>query len=286
MLDFESVESIRELLIRNGLSRIAPDVEAAALPSVFLTATEPSEGPCCRLGGRPNLPPDLGWPAWRGRPLSFVSQLDLTAIAQADALGLPQQGSLYFFYEGGREAWGFDPEERGCSQVIYSPGSLREHPLRQLPEDLDADLRFPGVRLDPGAMCLSLPAAGDQVLLALDLNREESDAYWECYEEWRQSMPPTDHRVGGHPEPIQDDPKLHAQLASHGIGGSGSNSIQRGRELGLLPGAAEWQLLLQVGSEEAAEMMWGDVGLLYFLIHRSDLAQRRFERAWLVLQCG
>lgn len=33
-------------------------------------------------------------------------------------------------------------------------------------------------------------------------------------------------------------------------------------------------------------MMWGDVGRLYYWIRREDLAQRRFDKVWLVLQCG
>lgn len=32
-------------------------------------------------------------------------------------------------------------------------------------------------------------------------------------------------------------------------------------------------------------MMWGDLGRLYFWIRDDDLAARRFEKAWLILQC-
>ena len=49
--------------------------------------------------------------------------------------------------------------------------------------------------------------------------------------------------------------------------------------------AAEWELLLQVDSDEANGMMWGDMGRLYFLIHRDDLQARRFEKAWMIWDC-
>ena len=32
--------------------------------------------------------------------------------------------------------------------------------------------------------------------------------------------------------------------------------------------------------------MLGDVGNLYFYIRKQDLAERNFDKVWLVLQCG
>lgn len=32
-------------------------------------------------------------------------------------------------------------------------------------------------------------------------------------------------------------------------------------------------------------LMWGDAGCLYFRIRRDDLEARRFDQAWLILQC-
>jgi Domain of unknown function (DUF1963) len=45
-----------------------------------------------------------------------------------------------------------------------------------------------------------------------------------------------------------------------------------------------WQLLLQVDSDDAAGMMWVDSGMLYYWIRKDDLAARRFERVWCVMQ--
>ncbi|MCD9903825.1 DUF1963 domain-containing protein [Streptomyces sp. MT29] len=42
--------------------------------------------------------------------------------------------------------------------------------------------------------------------------------------------------------------------------------------------AGNWVLLAQFGSEDAADMMWGDAGVLYWLIRPEDLAEQRFER--------
>jgi uncharacterized protein YwqG len=47
----------------------------------------------------------------------------------------------------------------------------------------------------------------------------------------------------------------------------------------------DWHLLLQVDSEQAAGMMWGDVGRLYYWIRSKDLKAGNFDNVWLVLQC-
>jgi uncharacterized protein YwqG len=54
----------------------------------------------------------------------------------------------------------------------------------------------------------------------------------------------------------------------------------------LRSGAADWRLLLQVDSEEHAGMVWGDAGRLYYWMRTQDLVARRFDQAWLVLQCS
>ena len=48
----------------------------------------------------------------------------------------------------------------------------------------------------------------------------------------------------------------------------------------------EWTLLFELNSEQAANMCWGDVGMLYFWIRKSDLANHAFEKCSMILQCG
>ena len=51
-------------------------------------------------------------------------------------------------------------------------------------------------------------------------------------------------------------------------------------------GAADWQLLLQIDSdEENTGMMWGGGGRLYFWIRKDDLKKRAFANVWMVLEC-
>ncbi len=50
--------------------------------------------------------------------------------------------------------------------------------------------------------------------------------------------------------------------------------------------AGRWLLLAQVDSDDNANMMWGDVGMLYWLIRPEDLTARRFDRALFTWQCS
>ncbi|WP_256340270.1 DUF1963 domain-containing protein [Streptomyces sp. 2231.1] len=50
--------------------------------------------------------------------------------------------------------------------------------------------------------------------------------------------------------------------------------------------ALRWVLLAQFGSDDDANMMWGDCGTLYWLVRPKDLAERRFDRAMFTWRCG
>jgi uncharacterized protein YwqG len=49
--------------------------------------------------------------------------------------------------------------------------------------------------------------------------------------------------------------------------------------------AADWCLLLQLGSDPDHGWCWGDGGGLYFWIRAEDLSAARFDRVWAVMQC-
>jgi len=49
--------------------------------------------------------------------------------------------------------------------------------------------------------------------------------------------------------------------------------------------AGEWQLVLQIDSDIETGMEWGDMGRLFLCARKEDLAARRFDRCWMVMQC-
>jgi uncharacterized protein YwqG len=85
---------------------------------------------------------------------------------------------------------------------------------------------------------------------------------------------------------VQNSLWVEAQLASHGLYVGNSSGYQDPRAADLRPGAADWQLLAQIETDDTAGWMWGDVGTLYYVIRRQDIAELAFDRTWMIFQCG
>ena len=145
---------------------------------------------------------------------------------------------------------------------------------------------------------LALPAAFPDEVRAMGLSDAESDAYWRLTEELERDgarvpaevaeapgtarYPPI-HRLGGVPHEIQNPMEAECELARRGEDPL-ALPYSRREEIAEVA-KARWRLLLQVDSDEAAGTMWGDAGMLYYWIRDDDLAARRFDRAWCVMQC-
>ena len=237
------------------------------LPAIELVA-DPDAGPgapgASKLGGAPDVGPGFSWPSYKGRPLSFVAQVDLAAAARFPfASVLPARGTLAFFYDPAQETWGFDPGDRGSWLVHHEPDPAVLAPARA-PASLSGDAVYPEVALQLAEIETVPPDAQED-------DDEEASVR---------------HQLLGHPSPIQgSEMELECQLASHGLYVGDPSGFADPRAKALGAGASEWRLLLQVDSDDAASMMWGDCGRLYFWITEDALRRRAFEECWMILQC-
>jgi len=93
------------------------------------------------------------------------------------------------------------------------------------------------------------------------------------------------HQVLGHPNQLQNDMARECQLVSNGVDLSVTGEWDTERAHALSPGSRDWQLLFQLDSDDDARMVWGTFGRIYFWIRRDDLAAKRFDRVWMILQC-
>ena len=255
----QRVDDVNKQMQRAGLARISPAVLKLLRPSIRLVIGEPSEEPTTRLGGFPNMPSEIPWPTRRsGDPLSFLAQIDLVRLPVCEELPLPRTGSLFFFCDA---EYLPDPDDQqdvsDGSRVIYCSTALPDHGPRTAPPGLGREYIFNGLSLNP-TLDLTAPAQDVWEIRSLNLNDAESDAYCDLF-----TQVSTDgsrvHRIGGYPNQIQYH-KLEPD--------------------------DDWRLLLQLDSEDAAGMMWGDVGKLYFTIRESDLQTSIFENVSLNWQCG
>jgi uncharacterized protein YwqG len=134
---------------------------------------------------------------------------------------------------------------------------------------------------------VTLPPWESLLIDALNLTAEQLDAYQNLLEKtYQDDRWSTRAILGGHPEQIQGDIMLECAIVAAGLH-CGDGSAYQDPRLPIFRGQArQWRLLFQVPSSDAAGMMWGDLGCLYYCIRDEDLRARRFERSWMILQCS
>jgi uncharacterized protein YwqG len=248
-------------------------------PAIVLARSEGNA--FSKLGGLPQMPDELNWPKWNGKPLAFICQIALGEIGCA-RLGLPDSGQLFVFYDQEQRTWGFDPKDRGSWRVLYTARGIEECRERFAPPGLDVVYRTKAIGYTAAQ---TYPDLQDERVYALDLSDKARDEYIDLCSDAPGVHP--FHWMFGYPMPIQNNGMdLECQLASNGLYCGDSSAYDDPRCVLLEPGRSEWLMLLQIDSDDDAEMMWGDVGMLYFWIKRRDLEQRRFDDCWMILQCS
>lgn len=269
----------RDLIRNSSLAQHADILERLLKPAIAIVHAAP-EVPAAvgasKLGGEPDLPPGFVWPKWKRRPLAFLAQLRLDELAPYDVEKLlPASGMLYFFNDT-KNDWG-GREIEGAWRVVYSEAQPDELKRTPLPKPLSETGRFQEVpvRFEPR---YTLPFQDEELrLLAPELQltqQQQSDYDDLVYRlvEWEKGRPL--HWMLGYHSAIQGAANVEALQDLYAL--ASDEAIARCQEL---------VLLLQLDSDDKAGMCWGDLGTLYFWIHRDDLATRCFERVWMVAQC-
>lgn len=269
-------------LTRVGLGEHAEAIAALGAPAVSIHTTRVDEAAiplgASRIGGSPDLPADVPWPEWQGKPLSFLAQFDLRHVALfAPAGALPDAGFLSFFCDAELDGPWDDPAYAGGGRVMWHPA--RTPLVRRSAPSMDVEV-FPACEVSMSSV-LTAPEP-DVVVGALDIRSAKAE--YALYEALDALETGPRHHLLGHSYPIQNIPAVECVYAIGGLYGSGKWDSARAEQL--RPTAAEWKLLFQLDSDDEAGMMWGDVGMLYFLVRESDLRDWRFDRGRMVFQCS
>lgn len=275
---------IRTVLAGTVLAPRTEEILGVALPAVHLVPDRVEAGSLppgtSRLGGPPDLPPDVAWPRRNGEPQSFIGQLDLADVAGlAGTDALPPAGWLLFFYSSEEAPWGFRPSDRGSWAVVHVPPGT---PLERAepPADLPQTARFRPCALTFRST-LTLPPWDHRSVDGLGLD----DAELELFDRLLDAAGGYDqHRLLGHPAQLQRDMTEQCQLVSRGMNLGDPASWDEARARQLRAGADDWRLLLQVASDPELGTSWADAGLIYYWIREQDLERRDFDAVWLVLQ--
>ena len=222
------------------------------------------------------------------RPLAFLAQFDCAQLAPLDPEGLlPKEGVLSFFYELESQRWGYDPKDAGCARVFWFEGPLAP---AEFPAELEEDFRLPemAAQLSGGTDAPDFQDACPALEYAWTAN--DYRIFDQARRELGMDYPANRSQLLGWPDIIQNNMTLQCELISRGyyLGGSWEKIPLEERSALRTPSVRDWQLLFQLDTVENGdfELMFGDCGRIYLYIRREDLAQRRFDRVWLIQQCS
>ncbi|MDY7090411.1 MAG: YwqG family protein [Actinomycetota bacterium] len=260
-------------------------------PAIRLRRVEAGEQTVGQLGGSPALPDGTPWPqSPAGRPLGFVAGIDLGRLPVGSLdVPLPADGTLLLFYRDPSE----DPDE---AFWISDPVPVAQPPAGRVvfvPAGTATTLRTePGAAVYP-----EVPLAGELIATGPDWEHPSlqqaveqlPDADREFMAEASNSDEFRDevgnrtelprHYLGGYADPVQGSVEVEAAWQHLG-------SRQPYSDPALWDQARQWTSLVQIDSDDDAEMMWGDCGSLYWVMRPDDIAAARFEAAAFTFQCS
>jgi len=259
-------KQLAKVLASPALKECHAKLQALARPCVRFAFTSKQKSPIgvSRFGGLPDLPKGITWPIHNGSQLDFLLQLDLEEVGSGlRDKALPKGGWLWFFFDTENSPWGIDSDDRKGWEVRYWNGPVSDLAPATAPSWLAADAVLParGLSSQPTDW---LPDAKVPEVRKLKLTKPEAAAYDDAVKKLREPDDRPIHKLLGWADTIQED---MAQTCSK------------------IAGGRDWRLLVQMDSDPSVGLSWGDGGRLYFWIRQQDLAARRFDRCWAILQC-
>ena len=283
-LPYDELNLLERLIAFHGLRPQRDEILAISRPAVLLRTKGTMESliplGATKIGGRPDLPANVHWPAYGdGTPLAFLAQINLAEIAKLGSpiAGLPKDGLLTVFSvwgwvahddqspqtPGDRTEW--RQEEAGWTVALH----VRPHEKLVRRETPDGVNSFKAAAVEPTPM-LSLPGHRiEPPLAALGWSEDVLDRYdsmdadfcrLQMVHWFNASDVMAGHQLGGYALFQQQFPEevLEKRLA----------------------------MLLQIASDDNTEMCWDDSGELTFYADARGLAEGRFERLWATSQGG
>ncbi|EJR56004.1 YwqG family protein [Bacillus paramycoides] len=204
-----------------------------------------------KMGGVPDLPDAFEYPTYKGNPLRFIAQFNLSDLQNVGMdHNLPKTGMLYFFSIENYFEEAVNPSEAG--RVLYY--DIPAEQLRRADEDQ--------VQFTQCTISFELTYKLPELFIE---DEADSDRFLQLLEEL---IPDNydNHQMFGEPFSVQEEVLY-----------------ETGQYMGIDP--QHMTLLFQIDSDyKNCNMVWGELGMLYFCIGNEDLKNRRFENTCCVLQ--
>lgn len=204
-----------------------------------------------KMGGVPDLPALFEYPKHKGNPLQFIAQFNLSDLQNVGMdQNLPKTGMLYFFCIENYFEENVKLTEAG--RVLYY-----DVPVEQLRRGNEVQAKY-----NQCAITFELTYKLPELFIE---DEADSDRFLQLLEEL---IPDNydNHQMFGEPFSVQEEVLY-----------------ETGEYMGVDP--QQMTLLFQIDSDHKnCNMVWGELGMLYFCISNEDLKNQRFENTCCVLQ--
>jgi hypothetical protein len=277
-------EDLNRAIREFGLEEFRDELHALAQPCLQFTTREasaPIASQASKLGGIPDLPPDVAWP----KSPSDVPLLFLGRIVERDLQRIHPhlRGHLLFFAD-----WAYEHVGRVISVAPDTPVAPRATPPRpdecipQLTEcivDLAESLSLPDHRDEFEAWQYSpgLRAAGlREIKVARGNHHQQTTVLEELIDQTHAPYSSTlarPHRVFGHALFTQSHP---AEGAEQTITSHWANTGRPKEEF--IRAASRWTALLSLETDYTAKLCFNDTGNCGFLVTKDAFAAGDFSR--------
>ena len=268
-----------------------------------------------RIGGMPDLPKSVDWPARDdGKLLSHVMQIDLGQLPQTQSQPIPDAGRLHVFVG--------DDEDSGSVEhcLIYDNCSLEEL-ARAVPPREDDLASESLLDLKPHVLTAELSLSLPETVVSeqwRDRDFDADDDAWDRYSDMRstvlESRGEPSNQLLGYASFFGDDPARTAYYSKAGRMDVEreslekiSESLKKAKAHGnphsiaycemqvedyhwfvahqneIDAGVKEWQLLLQIQSNKHVGLWWWDAGSVQLMIRNEDLRCLRFDNIYMSL---
>ncbi len=247
-----------------------------------------------KIGGLPDLPPGVGWPTWvpatgpgTPRPLAFFAQIDLALVHAHLDVPMPTDGVLQLFsdydFTGLSDGiTGLFNDELQGARVVHIPAGT---PLARAVAPPDIEL-LPEAAVAP-LLTWTLPVPED-----LDDNDYDAcdDVMVQLHALAAAAAPPGFvssgvHQLGGHAAYIQHPVEEEVVQAVYDVRRRDAGfDVARWEEVSAK--TEEWSVLFQLDSDDSLDLMFGDVGTLWWVAPIADMAAGRWDQARFNFQCS
>lgn len=213
-----------------------------------------------KYGGLPDVPDDFSWPHDDdGAPLTLLMQVSCEELAEQDTENLfPHSGWLYFFYNIEKQEWN---NESHSAQVLYF--------------NCQKDCLSPST--PPISLTRDNILDEHKISMSSQMSYPSRDDYYELTGMYETEYPTNP----GEAEEDEDGDKNGVLATMGGYADVIQNSMLNGEGQSRI-------LLMQMFSVQEKgmkELIFGDMGNIYFYIDKEKLSRRDFSDIYFELQC-